>query len=84
MYEVVGECLVVVGQLNGQKVNCLVDTSSEVTTMDKDYFLSHFPDVCNEDVSNWITLTAANHLHIPVVWVDKLDIELLGKRHPRV
>lgn len=71
---IVGDSLAVVGQLNGQKVDCLVDTGSQVTTMDKDYLLSHFPDVCNEYFSNWIFLTPANHLPIPVVGVAQMDI----------
>lgn len=76
----VGECLVIDIKINGVEASCLLDTGSEVTTVTESYFKEHFEG--SESAltdANWVRLTAANGLDIPVLGCLQADIQCMGK-----
>lgn len=73
-----GDCWTVELTISGVKTTCLWDTGSEVTTITESHFRKHFGE--DELVSaQWVELTAANGLDIPVVGCLEADIECFGK-----
>lgn len=73
-----GDCLTIELKIAGVKTNCLLDTGSEVTTITESHFKNHFGEVVLSS-SNWVRLTAANGLDIPIIGCLEADIECMGK-----
>lgn len=78
-----GQCPIVEVYVNGKKVRCLVDTSSQVTLFSQ--------GLCNElfDVQQlqgaeapWLTLRGANGLDIPYIGYVMADFQVQGVRVP--
>ncbi|KAK3753252.1 hypothetical protein QZH41_004468 [Actinostola sp. cb2023] len=74
----VGKCPVVVVDMGGVQVNCLLDSGSEVSTITESFFKKHFQGKDLLCTSGWLTLTAANGLDIPYVGYFELDVCALG------
>lgn len=74
-----GNCFMVDVAIDGVKTRCLLDTGSEVTTISATHFHTQFE---GKELSpaNWIKLTAANGLEIPVIGCLYADIECMGKK----
>ena len=64
--------------MNGVPVKCLWDSGSEVTTITESYFKEHFKDQQVYDI-NWLDLSAANGLSIPIEGVLIVDIVVNDK-----
>ncbi|KAJ8369612.1 hypothetical protein SKAU_G00096400 [Synaphobranchus kaupii] len=76
-----GDCLTVEVKIAGVKTNCLLDTGSKVTTITESHFKQHFgeKELTLELTHNWVKLTAANGLDIPVLGCLEADIECMGE-----
>ncbi|KAL7883683.1 hypothetical protein SRHO_G00013410 [Serrasalmus rhombeus] len=77
-----GDCLTVEVRIAGVKTKCLLDTGSEVTTITESHFSENFGELALSS-ANWVRLTAANGLDIPVVGCLEADIECMGKTLPK-
>lgn len=83
--QIVGECPRVEVEANGKKIPCVLDTGSQVTLVSKTFFTRHFGDIdmnCAND-SPWLTLRAANGLHIPYVGYAVMDFAVGGVQVPQ-
>ncbi|KAI4904285.1 hypothetical protein NFI96_007443, partial [Prochilodus magdalenae] len=75
-----GDCLTIEIKIAGVKTNCLLDTGSEVTTITESYFYERFGEQeLTLSSANWVRLTAANGLDIPVLGCLEADIECMGR-----
>ncbi|KAJ8366416.1 hypothetical protein AAFF_G00355700 [Aldrovandia affinis] len=74
-----GSCLTLDVLIDGVKTRCLLDTGSEVTTISAAYFQEQFEGK-KLSPANWIKLTAANGLDIPVIGCLYADIECMGEK----
>ncbi|KAJ8401402.1 hypothetical protein AAFF_G00386330 [Aldrovandia affinis] len=74
-----GSCLTLDVLIDGVKTRCLLDTGSEVTTISAAYFQEQFEGK-KLSPANWIKLTAANGLDIPVIGYLYADIECMGEK----
>ncbi|KAG1926094.1 interleukin-1 receptor accessory protein-like 1-A [Pimephales promelas] len=78
-----GDCLTVDVKIAGVPTKCLLDTGSEVTTISESHFKHHFGGKeIHLSSANWVRLTAANGLDIPVLGCLQADIECMGKLLP--
>jgi predicted aspartyl protease len=64
--------------INGTKVNALIDTGSEVTTITDTWTKEHLQH--KELKQTCISLRAANGEEVPYSGILLVDIELLGKK----
>ena len=66
------------------KINCLVDTGSEVSTITESFFKEHFLPLGKQLLTDrrWLTLTAANGIEIPYIGYIELDVDVLGVTIP--
>lgn len=63
-----GDCSTVDVKIAGVPTKCLLDTGSKVTTILESNFKQHFRErEIQLSSANWVRLTAANGLHIPVL-----------------
>lgn len=75
-----GDCFTIDVSINEVKTSCLLDTSSEVTTISESYFREHFEGTKSAlSPAKWVHLTTANGIEIPVVGCLEADIECMGK-----
>ena len=82
---VIGRCPEVIATFDGVKVNCLLDSGSEVTTVTQDFYENYLAK--NRQLHNthsWIRLTAANGLEIPCVGLAEVDVIVQGQLYPGV
>ncbi len=78
-----GDCLTVDVKIAGVPTTCLLDTGSEVTTISESHFKQHFGgQEIQLSSANWVRLTAANGLNIPVLGCLQADIECMGSLLP--
>ncbi|KAJ8005431.1 hypothetical protein DPEC_G00146580 [Dallia pectoralis] len=78
-----GDCLTVEVRIAGVKTNCLLDTGSEVSTITESHFRKHFGEQeLRLSSAQWVRLTAANGLDIPVLGCLQADVECMGKVLP--
>lgn len=78
-----GDCLTVDVKIAGVPTKCLLDTGSEVTTISESHFKHHFGGKeIQLSSANWVRLTAANGLDIPVLGCLQADIECMGSLLP--
>ncbi len=78
-----GDCLTVDVKIAGVPTRCLLDTGSEVTTIPESHFKRHFGKQERLLLSaNWVRLTAANGLDIPVLGCLQADVECMGSLLP--
>ncbi|XP_041849958.1 uncharacterized protein cuzd1.1 [Melanotaenia boesemani] len=75
---VFGKCFTVDILIDGVETRCLLDTGSEVTTISENHFKRKFGEE-KLTPANWVKLTAANGLDIPVVGCLYTDVECFGK-----
>ena len=75
--KVAGKCPITNVHINGVPVTCLIDSSSEVTTMTESHFRQNFNEVPMYEC-NWINLSAANGLSIPIQGIIVVDIAFQG------
>lgn len=75
----VGKCPIVHIKINGVAVPALLDTGSEVSTINESFFQKNFSKQDLLSTSDWLTLKAANGLEIPYVGYFKADVECAGK-----
>ncbi|XP_052392086.1 uncharacterized protein LOC127939541 [Carassius gibelio] len=73
-----GDCITIEVKIAGIRTICLLDTGSEVTTITESHFKNHFGEVVLSS-ANWVRLTAANGLDIPIIGCLEADIECFGK-----
>ncbi|KAL2086778.1 hypothetical protein ACEWY4_017837 [Coilia grayii] len=73
-----GDCLAVDVRIAGVRTKCLLDTGSEVTTIRESYFKEHFGE-CALSSANWVQLTAANGLEIPLLGCLEAEVECMGE-----
>ncbi len=73
-----GDCLTIDVKIAGIRTTCLLDTGSEVTTITESHFKNHFGEVVLSS-ANWVHLTAANGLDIPIIGCLEADVECMGK-----
>lgn len=73
-----GDCLVVEVKIAGVRTDCLLDTGSEVTTIREFYFREHLGKSALSS-ANWVQLTAANGLEIPLLGCLEAEVECMGK-----
>lgn len=73
-----GDCLAVDVKIAGVTTKCLLDTGSEVTTIRECYFKRHFGEGALSS-ANWVQLTAANGLEIPLLGCLEAEVECMGK-----
>ncbi|KAL1260059.1 hypothetical protein QQF64_007886 [Cirrhinus molitorella] len=73
-----GDCLTIEVKIAGISTICLLDTGSEVTTITESHFKNHFGEVVLSS-ANWVRLTAANGLDIPITGCLEADVECMGK-----
>ena len=64
-------------RINGRKINCLLDTGAEVSTVTESFYNEH---LSNEEIleTSWVKITAANGLGIPYKGVIVADVEVMG------
>lgn len=74
-----GNCFTVNVRISGVETCCLLDTGSEVTTISEAHFKRHFTDTALSP-AQWVKLTAANGLAIPVLGCLYTEVECLGKK----
>ncbi|RXN16347.1 Transposon Ty3-I Gag-Pol poly [Labeo rohita] len=78
-----GDCLTVDVIIAGVPTRCLLDTGSEVTPISESHFKQHFGEQRMQlSSANWVRLTAANGLDIPVLGCLQADIECMGSLLP--
>ena len=78
--QLVGPCTVVQLTMNGIDVPSLLDTGSNVTTLTKSFFMSHFhSDQPKINTCKWLNLSAANGLAIPYLGYAEMDVTVLGR-----
>lgn len=78
-----GECLTVNVKIARVPTRCLLDTGSEVTTISESHFKQHFGEQKIQlSSANWVHLTTANKLDIPVLFCLQADIECMGSLLP--
>ena len=75
---VFGDCLIVEVKIAGVKTDCLLDTGSEVTTIRESHFTEYFGKSALSS-ANWVQLTAANGLEIPLLGCLEAELECMGK-----
>lgn len=83
--QIVGDCPHVEVEANGKTIPCVLDTGSQVTLVSKAFFTGYFGDIdmnCAYD-SPWLTLRAANGLHIPYVGYAVVDFAIGGVHVPQ-
>ena len=81
----VGKCPIANVKLGGVPVPCLLDSGSEVSTITESFFNENFRSKGKNllSTSGWLTLTAANGLHIPYIGYFELDVKTLGITIPK-
>lgn len=77
--DVFGECPYVVAVLAGRSQRCLLDTGSQVSTISEKCFQENYSHLRTIDMGDWVTLTAANNLPIPIRGVVWSEVELYGQ-----
>ncbi len=78
-----GDCLTVDVKIARVPTKCLLDTGSELTTISESHFKQHFGgQEIQLSSANWVRLTAANGLDIPVLGYLQADIECMGSLLP--
>ncbi len=66
--------------MNGMDVPSLLDTGSNVTTLTKSFFMSHFhSDQPKINTCKWLNLSAANGLAIPYLGYVEVNVTVLGR-----
>ena len=75
---VFGNCVIVEVTIAGVKTDCLLDTGSEVTTIRESHFTEYFGKSALSS-ANWVQLTAANGLEIPLLGCLEAELECMGK-----
>ncbi|KAF7643945.1 hypothetical protein LDENG_00230610 [Lucifuga dentata] len=76
----IGSCPKVTVQLGSVVVNCLLDTGSNVSTIQESFFKTHFQEKIQS--CHWLQLKAANGLAIPYIGYVELDVVVLGRKIP--
>ncbi|KAF4116578.1 hypothetical protein G5714_004067 [Onychostoma macrolepis] len=80
----VGHCPLVEIQVNGVKVQCLVDTGSQVTLFSESLSKELFSAPCLQEAeAPWLTLRGANGLDIPYIGYLVTDLEIHGITVPQ-
>ena len=81
----VGGWLLVNAKFGARKIQCLLDTGSQVTTVTESFFRDVEP-ACQEllTTDGWLTINAANGLVIPYVGIVSLLVEVEGNVLPDV
>ncbi len=80
----VGHCPLVEIQVNGVKVQCLVDTGSQVTLFSESLSKELFSAQCLQEAeAPWLTLRGANGLDIPYIGYLVTDLEIHGITVPQ-
>ena len=46
--------------INGNRCNCLLDTGSQLTTLSKSFYESHFPNVPLRSIDDFLRVEGAN------------------------
>lgn len=78
--QLVGPCTVVQLTTNGMNVPSLLDAGSNVTTLTRSFFMSHFhSDQPKTNNCKWLNLSAANGLAIPYLGYVEMDVTVLGR-----
>ncbi|XP_023807866.1 uncharacterized protein LOC111946903 [Oryzias latipes] len=73
-----GKCRTVSLKIGGIETTCLWDTGSNVTAITESHFRKHFGKQGMLS-ANWIELTAANGLDIPVLGCLEVEVECVGR-----
>ena len=73
------DCPVVHGYFDGQEIECLFDTGSQVTILPEPLFQQYFPKKKMSRDTPWSSLTAANELPIEVVGITWMKVKLWGQ-----
>lgn len=63
----------------GIELSCLVDTGSQVTTVDKSVYDACFLSTIQRDQTTWVILKATNNSPNEKLGVMQLDIDLWGR-----
>lgn len=79
----VGRCPEITATFGGVPVKSLLDSGSEVTTVNEKFFYDQLYDFFTED-SSWVTVKGGNGLRIPCEGYFEVDITLLGRTYPKV
>ena len=64
--------------MGGGPADCLVDSGSQVSMVDEEFFLQHMGQVYTRDTGNWLQITAANGLSVPYSGLFVADVVLDG------
>ena len=79
----VGTCPVVVAQMGGVDVMCLVDSGSEVTTVTESFYRKYLQKPLS-DLHGWVSLKAANGIEIPCVGLLEINLALDNTHYDQV
>ncbi len=81
---IVGHCPLVEIQVNGVKVQCLVDTGSQVTLFSESLSKELFSAQCLQEAeAPWLTMRGENGLDIPYIGYLVTDLEIHGITVPQ-
>ena len=70
----VGPQPVVTVSMGGVTVDCLVDSGSQVSMIDEDFFRRNMGRSYTRDAGNWLEITAANGLSVPYAGLFVTDV----------
>ena len=64
--------------INGKRCKCLLDTGSQITTLSKSFYESHFPNVPLHSINDFLRVEGANGQSVPYLGYVELSIRLPG------
>lgn len=75
----VGKCPTTFVNMNGVKVNCLVDTGSSVSTVTESFYQKHLKAASKLNTDIVFSLKATNGFSIPFIGYVEVNIEVMGQ-----
>ena len=76
----IGDSPIITVTMAGVNLKCLVDTGSQVTLVNKSFYLAHLQPRGHKltTVRNWLTIRVADGLELPYIGYFETDIVLAG------
>ena len=76
--KMVGTANEAVAIINGNRCKCLLDTGSQITTLSKSFYESHFPNVPLRSIDDFLRVEGANGQPVPYLGYVEVSIRLPG------
>ena len=75
----IGKCPIIMVDITGFKVRCLVDTGSTVSTLTESFYNQFLKESTNLQTDISVKLKAANGICIPYVGYIEVDMNVMGQ-----